>query len=348
MERLPIVSRVYDLLPSRVQASRTAMALVIVLLIASITFSVLAFVYGYEPDDFNVVTVATEHAEKVNHKPVTGYVTTYTLMELTHVLLYKPGGYQSNDLLLPSTAWADNIPNWEYGALVQIRDAAHALRNEFSRSQSQSVEDEDMAEASPLFNYQNDSWMFPATEKQYEKALMHLSSYLDKLADPTEQHAQFYARADNLEGWLSTVSKRLGSLSQRLSASVGQCRINTDLAGDAEATQSTSTPREICVKPSSWDIDDVFFEARGTCWALLHLFRSIDHDFKPVLQKKNARPSLHQIIRELENTQQSVWSPLILNGSGFGVFNNHSLVLGNHIARANAAIIDLQNLLKDG
>ena len=49
-----------------------------------------------------------------------------------------------------------------------------------------------------------------------------------------------------------------------------------------------------------------------------------------------------------EATQQTVWSPMILNGSGFGFFANHSLVLASYISRANAALIDLSNLLAQG
>ena len=67
-----------------------------------------------------------------------------------------------------------------------------------------------------------------------------------------------------------------------------------------------------------------------------------------MLDKKNARVSLQQIIRELEPTQDTVWSPMILNGGGFGMFANHSLVMANYIARANAAIIDLRKLLQEG
>ena len=37
---------------------------------------------------------------------------------------------------------------------------------------------------------------------------------------------------------------------------------------------------------------------------------------------------------------------MILNGSGFGVIANHSLVMANYISRANAAIIDLRRLLE--
>ena len=58
--------------------------------------------------------------------------------------------------------------------------------------------------------------------------------------------------------------------------------------------------------------------------------------------------SLQQIIRELEATQETVYSPMILNGSGFGVLANHSLVMASYISRANAAVIDLRNLLEQG
>ena len=76
--------------------------------------------------------------------------------------------------------------------------------------------------------------------------------------------------------------------------------------------------------------------------------RAIEIDFADVLEKKNAEVSLRQIIRELEATQQTVWSPLVLNGNGFGLVANHSLVMANYISRANAAVIDLTNLLSQG
>ena len=39
---------------------------------------------------------------------------------------------------------------------------------------------------------------------------------------------------------------------------------------------------------------------------------------------------------------------MILNGSGFGLLANHSLVMANYISRANAALIDLNDLLSQG
>ena len=90
------------------------------------------------------------------------------------------------------------------------------------------------------------------------------------------------------------------------------------------------------------------YEARGTTWALIHFLKAVEIDFADVLAKKNARVSLQQIIRELEATQQTIMSPVVLNGSGFGLFANHSLVMASYVSRANAGIIDLRELLARG
>lgn len=312
-----------------------------------VIMTVLTVLWGREPSRADMRDTVLAGAGDKAEKPVTGYMTTATLVRVAEILLDKPGGYLSNDIM-PPTVFMDNIPNWEFGVLVQIRDLARSLRNDMSRSQSQSLEDPDLAEAEPLFNFNNNSWWFPATEKEYRKGIGHLQRYLERLSDAENQDTQFYARADNLSDWLAVVEKRLGSLSQRLGASVGQARINTDLAGETEARQATQTAGVVMVKTPWLKIDDVFYEARGTTWALVHFLRAVEVDFDAVLRKKNALVSLRQIIRELEATQRTVWSPVILNGSGFGFVTNYSLIMVSYVARANAAIIDLRNLLAQG
>ena len=95
-------------------------------------------------------------------------------------------------------------------------------------------------------------------------------------------------------------------------------------------------------------IDDNFYEARGYAWALREQLEAIRVDFGPVLRDKNAMISLEQVIREIEEAQKPLGSPMVLNGSPFGFFGNHSLVLANYISRANAALIELRELLKRG
>jgi hypothetical protein len=308
---------------------------------------VLAWWWDYEPEPFAVRDNAALHAEQNGKQLVTGYITTATVIQLVETLLEKRGGYLSNDVFPPGV-WMDNVPNWEFGALTQIRDAARAFRIDFSRSQSQSTEDPDLAEAEGKFFFDNSSWALPQTESEYRDGVRHMSAYLSRLADPSQTNAQFYARADNLQQWLQGVETRLGSLSQRLSASVGKRQLNLDLAGDSAAVRSTDAPAERENKTPWLAIDDVFYEARGHTWALIHLLRAMEQDFGDVLDNKNARVSLQQIIRELEPTLDTLWSPMVLNGDGFGPLANHSLVMASYISRANAAISDLRALLAQG
>lgn len=313
--------------------------------IAAIVITMLVF--DHEPASFSVLDSAIKRASDSQRARVTGYVTTATVIELIDTLLDKRGGYLSNDISPPGIMM-DNVPNWEWGVLVQIRDAIAAFRNDVSRSQSQSTEDPNLIEADNRIRINSEKWAFPAAENEYETAAEALSRYLAGLSEQGEAGTQFFARADNLQSWLAIVEKRLGDLSQRLSASVGQIRVNTDLAGDNDAEQSTEAPAVIVVKTPTLEIDNIFYEARGGTWALIHLLQAIEYDFASVLEKKNALVSLRQIIRELEGSQEPLWSPIILNGKGFGLLTNHSLIMASYISRANAAIIDLKALLEKG
>jgi len=282
----------------------------------------MMFWYNNEPELFDPIELARQHAEEHGHADVTGTATTSALIEVVYIMLNKRGGYMSNDIM-PPWVFLDNMPSWEFGALTQVRDLARVMRNDFSRSQTQSSEDPDLSEADPLLHYSHDRWFPPDTEGRYENAMGFLENYLARLSDPTQPNAQFYARADNLAAWLGLVEKRLGSLSQRLSASVGQERLNTDLSGDTAATQSTISPQEVDVKTSWFQIDNVFYETRGSTWALIEFLRAMEVDFHDVLRKKNALISYRQIIRELESTQDSLHAPMVLNGDKFGAFANH-------------------------
>ena len=306
----------------------------------------LGIYWSREPKAFDVRENATAMATKLNRQVVTGFTSTATAIRIAETLLDKPGGYLRNDIAPPGV-YLDDMPNWEFGVLVQLRDFTRAMRKDFSRSQSQSSEDVDLAIAEPQFNFDSKSWALPSSESEYHRGINKLDSYILRLSDPNNS-AQFYARADNLTQWLRDVETRLGSLSQRLSASVGKDRLNTDLAGDAEAGQSTIASDEVQVKTPWNKIDDIFYESRGTSWALIELLQGVEVDFQDVLEKKNALVSVRQIIRELQATQETVWSPIIMNGSGFGMRANHSLVMANYISRANAAIIDLRTLLTQG
>jgi len=307
---------------------------------ATIFIVVMAFLnwfWSLEPDSFDVVEKARIHAGVDNsNKLVSGYIYTHTLAQIGTTLLTKNGGYISNDVAIPSVAM-DNIQNWEFGALVMLRDASTALRNNFARSQSQSKENEDLSKAEPFFYFNNNSWIIPPTEAEYQKGIDHLYHYMGDLQNRTET-ARFYARADNLNQYLQIVEKRLGSLGNRLSASSVQ---QHQFAHEAFA-------RDIVVSTPWLEVDDVFYESRGATWALLHIFRAIEIEFAKVLRGKAATATVRNIISQLEDSQGTTLSPMVLNGDGFGVLSNYSLTMANFITRANAATLDLRELMIRG
>jgi hypothetical protein len=315
-------------------------AIVFFLIATLIFFSVY---WSNEPAQLSPLELAGDAEDAGENSGFIGSASIAELINVAETLLTKPGGFLSNDIMPPGV-YLDNIPNWEFGVLVQVRDFSRAFREGFSRSQSQSTEDIDLIVAEPLFNFTTDSWIFPASESEYRKAILSLKSYQGRLADIDNAEAQFYARADNLSSWFSNVESRLGSLSQRLSMSAVQP--TDDVA--AVSRGGLEIEQDALVKTAWLEIDNVFFEARGATWALLHFLQAVQVDFADVIDDKNAGPSLRQVVRELESSQEALVFPVVLNGGGYGLFANHSLTIANYISRANAAIIELRNLLSQG
>ena len=83
----------------------------------------VSWYWSREPDVFWV------NADSQERPLVLGYATTDTLIRVASWLLDKPGGYLTNDITPPGI-WLDNMPNFEFGTLVQVRDLARVLRND--------------------------------------------------------------------------------------------------------------------------------------------------------------------------------------------------------------------------
>jgi hypothetical protein len=302
----------------------------------------LGIYWSREPTQFSEADAARRALPKQAEPLALGSTTTATLLDVIGTLLDKPGGLISNDIAPPGI-WLDNMPSWEYGTLTQARDLATVLRENARRSQSNTAgermpvtDDETLLRAEPRLNFSPDSWALPSSESQYRDAQDYLRDYLERLQAHGDKRAIFDASAGNLSHWLERVAVRLGNLSQRLSACV-RPQENPLLLSAAATTEIPLTPDS--------KIDNIFYEARGSTWALLHFFRAAEIDYAAPLTQNNALPLLKEIIRDLEQAQAPIYSPLILNGGGFGLLANHSLVMASYVARANTAVINLRNLL---
>lgn len=341
-------------LPPNTQYKGVLWTLGVIGALVSVLLLALAIWWSQEPDPFNVYDEAMERTKQTNTTEIpVGYVYANTLAHIAEVLMHKPGGYITNDAAPPGV-FMDNMPSWELGALVILRDATTALRNHFARDQSQSAEDPDLAIAEPYFYYERNSWALPSTEAEYQKGIDSLHNYMIRLQKPAgKKPARFYSRADNLWQYVEVVIKRLGGLSTRLSASsehtyIREMTVQLTENPEAQKLRSEHVTTEPLTRTTWLEVDDIFWEARGASWALLHILKAIEHDFRAILIDKRAMNTVDIMIRALENSLQPIMSPMILNGSGYGLFANYSLTMANYIARANAAALDLRDVMNRG
>lgn len=248
---------------------------------------------------------------------------------LATVLLEKPGGYLNNDLLPPGSL-VDDIPAWERGVLRQMSDLAGILPPPGDAAETMP----ELVEAAAALAVAPDAWGLPSVEGEVARARAALARHGERLGGPGG--AGLALREAQLQRWLRRLQSRLDDLAMRLNAAQSaRLRPATAVAPGTEALPATSWSQ----------VDDVFYEARGSAWAALHLLKAAEADFAPLLAARHADLGLRAAIHELEATQQPLWSPVILNGSGFGLFANHSLVLANYLHRARAELAEVQSLL---
>lgn len=290
------------------------------LLAALVLYLVVVLALGVwwsrSPARFDVEQAVLERrGEQAGEPAQRGAVTTATLAATLATLLDKPGGYLRNDVAPPGL-WLDNMPHWELGVLQQVRDLALVLPD-MEQGDATSLD-----EAAERLMGDGRDWFYPSTEVRLDRAVEALDGHLAEL---NGDGGAGFGPGAGLSDWLSRVATRLDDLGQRLSASVGSREElrRLDLAGD-----------ELPPKTPWYRVDNIFFEARGSGWGLIQLLEGVQRDQADVLAEAGVSEAWTGLIAELERTQRRLWSPVVLNGSGFGPFANHSLIMAHHVTRA--------------
>ncbi len=310
--------------------------LVYILLLLALGLWGLSIYWSVEPDPLSLPS-------KARNQP-TGVATSDELIDSIRVLLNKHGGFVSNDIMPPGDIM-DNMPSWEYGALIELRAFTRLMRNDISRGQDQSMRDPDLAHAQPRLNVSHTSWMFPSAEGAYGDALTDLVHYRSRLEGHGTPVAHFYARARDLRLWMEVVARRLGGLAKELEMAGGLKAGGNALTrpnAKAAAGNQPSTPQAV----SWWQVDNLFYRARGSAWALLNLCRGIQVDFHQVLVDKNALSTFKSLETALAATQRPMYSPIVFSGDNFGLLANHTLTMAAFLATADATAINLQSLMQ--
>lgn len=251
---------------------------------------------------------------------------------LAETLVDKPGGFTDNDVMPPGSM-LDNMPAWERGVLLQLRDLAAVLTTPGQSGQPALAASPDLADAVAALAVDPGAWSLPSAEGEFRRGQAALHRHASLLASPGG--GDLAMREIQFDRWLLTAQDRLDALAARLNAAQSASLRGVPVAPGTEEVPSTPWNR----------VDDVFFEARGASWALLHLLKAAEIDFGGLLAARHANLNLRAAIHELEAAQQPLWSPVVLNGAGFGVFANHSLIMANYLGRASAQLGEVESQL---
>ncbi len=315
-----------------------ARALLWLAAIAALAAGAVGYYWSEEPAPFNVIDQAILEAEEIERPVVEGTATTAVVIHLVEVLLEKPGGFLANDRLPPGILM-DDLPQWEYGVMVMVRDMTRALHDRIGRKQGY-PEDDDITIADARFRIAHDSRFLPDTGSEYQAGAEHLRDYLRRLSNTRNPGAQFDASPENLVLWLKMVEVRLDGLLQQLGSCVRE---------DAYGVATQAANQEAAPVYASWhQVDNIFFEARGSAWALSHLLQAVEIDFSRTLKKQEARPHIARILRELEPAIAPLKSPVILNGGNYSIWANHPQVLASYLFRARTEVVALREKVELG
>ncbi|MBN8413495.1 DUF2333 family protein [Halomonas denitrificans] len=303
--------------------------LVILLAILVMVAVGLSIWWSVAPSRFDVETATQQ--QRISAAPAArGTVSVATLATLIDTLQDKPGGYVRNDLLPPGL-WMDNMAAWETGVLTQARIMASSLSH--FDTQSGAAVDELIAAL-----YQDaDDWLAPSMEDHLALAGQAAREYLARFDDGAG--ASFGEQGVGAASYLESVREALAALRERLSSAVADTERLTELG--------IEVPREAEVP--WYRVDDVFHETRGQTWALYQLLVALERDQADSIAAAGLSDDYARALAELERMQRQFWSPMVLRGSGLGIFANYPLSMAHHLSRLDSVLLSLtEGLASEG
>ena len=293
-----------------------------VLLVLAVMVAVgLGVWWSLAPSRFDVETATQE--QRISAAPAArGTVTVATLATLIDTLQDKPGGYLRNDLMPPGLL-LDNMPSWETGVLVQARLMAASL-GDFDPGAGESVNTLIAA-----LEQDADDWLAPSMEDHLAQAGAAARAYLVRFDDGGG--ASFVDQGQGLALYLDAVRQQLASLRERLSSTVSDSERLKELG--IEVAEGSHVPW--------YRVDNVFHETRGQTWALGHLLEALERDQADLIASAGLGNSYTRALAEIERMQRQFWSPVVLRGSGLGIFANYPLTMAHHLSRLDGALASL-------
>ncbi|MAY71548.1 MAG: hypothetical protein CME82_08860, partial [Halomonas sp.] len=72
-----------------------------------------------------------------------------------------------------------------------------------------------------------------------------------------------------------------------------------------------------------------------------HLLEALERDQADLIASAGLGNSYTRALAEIERMQRQFWSPVVLRGSGLGIFANYPLTMAHHLSRLDGALASL-------
>jgi hypothetical protein len=237
-------------------------------------------------------------------------------------------GWKPNNPWIYPTALMDNMPNYQLGILSSLRPVGLELRDSVGRLRGSGGTDADLEAAYSAISYAPDRWFigskFPflgmSSESQYRDAIKGLRSYNARVGNG---RATYERRVDTLVRLLDRLSLSLGNASNELDK-----RMQTP-GGLFDTTA-----------------DDVFYRAKGQCYAAYLLLSAMRNDYSGVVRDRAVANLWADMMDELK--QAVALDPWIVsNGKSDDVLvQNHLARQGVHLERARQRLREISGILQ--
>jgi hypothetical protein len=237
-------------------------------------------------------------------------------------------GWKPNNPWLYPTALMDNMPNYQLGILAGLRPVGLELRDSVGRLRGSGGTDKDLEAVYAALSYPPDRWFigakFPflgmSSESFYRDAVKGLRSYNGRVSSG---NAIYERRVDTLVRLLDRLSLSLG-------------------AASSDVDKRMQTPGGLF----DTQADDVFYRAKGQCYAAYLLLSAMRNDYAAVIRDRAVANLWADMMDELKQAVQlNPW--IVSNGKSDDVFvQNHLAAQGVHLERARQRLREITGILQ--
>ncbi len=249
---------------------------------------------------------------------VGGEVFATTLADLMDHELNGRTGWRPNDFVLwGPQLWADNNANRQLGILQVVRESTRVLKDHLTKVSSDQYDPNLLAADTAFRNDPKRLWL-PSAESKYRDGVAKLRAYVAGLA---------------------TTPPTSKPLTQRNVEVIRLFQTWGDILGDAHAQLfRTEIPR--------FGTDDVFYYVQGEAYAMAHLVRAVEREYRDDLK---GRQTLNTLLAEVSDalTRAGRLKPLVVfDGDADGLFANHRRNLDTYVTEARQKMYSIREELE--